>query len=819
MAVLNGFRHAFRRLRKAPLFSLTSILSLAVGIAASTAIFSLSDAMLFRPRVGIVEPERVVDIGRGMRGEGFDNFSYPVFEALRERSTLFEHMAALSLQPYAMSLSEGSSTELVYASLVSGTFFEVLGTRPAAGRFFLPEEDRTPDALPVVVLSHAFWMTRFSGDPSVLGKTMTLGGRPYAIVGVAEPGFTGTSIINADFWAPFAMEQHVRSADASLLSNAGAVWHFAIGRLKPGVSIAQAKDELNIILTNYFRERGDERLDRWTIAVSPSARIPAPARGPVSGFIAVLGVLTLLILLIACSNVAGMLLARTLERRRELATRLAVGASRSQVVVQLLIEGFTLALIATAVSVPATYAGIRLLSAFQPDLPVPLLLELRVDPRVMVFSLLLALLTTLAFALLPALQSIRFELAPMLHGATATPDRRRAWLRQSLVAAQVAMAVLLLVAAALFLRSLREAATIDAGFNAADVDVVQLDMRLGGYRGEAGIRATIGLLDRIRQIPGVTSTAASRMVPLQGGGLGLGRLRVPGYVGPDGNDDIEADADVISPDYFRTMELPIVRGRAFTEADRQGTKDVIIINEILAERLWPGRDAVGQHILRQFGAAPGEERALEVVGVAKTAKYRSIGEAPRNFVYVPLAQSFMEDLTFYVRRAPAASQIPAVRQAIRAFDPNLPVVHAQTLQQATAIGLLPQKVAAWIAGSVGTVGLLLAALGLYGLTAFSVAHRTREIAVRMALGATRGSVLSLVLGQSARLALIGGAVGLALALGVGMVLQSLLIGIRPIDPIAFGTALVSLMAVLLAASWVPARRASLLDPMRALRSE
>ena len=819
MALLSDFRQAVRVLRKAPLFSLTSALSLAVGVAASTAIFSLSDAMLFRPRVGITAPERVVDIGRGMRGEGFDNFSYPVFVALRERSTLFEQMSALSFEPYVMSLTEGSSTELVYGTLVSGSFFDLLGTRPAAGRFFLPEEDRTPGAVPVVVLSHAFWVNRLRGDPAVVGTTMTLGGRPYAIVGVAEAGFTGNSIINADFWAPFAMEQHVRSADASLLSNAGAVWHTAIGRLKPGVSIAQAKDELNAILTNYFRERGDERLDRWTIAVAPSARIPAPARGPVSGFIAVLGVLTLLVLLIACSNVAAMLLARAIERRREIATRLAVGASRSRVVVQLLVEGCTLALMAAALSIPATYSAIRVLSAFQPDLPVPLLLELRVDPRVVLFSLLLTLLTTLAFALLPALQSTRFDLAPMLHAGTATPDRRRTWLRQSLVAAQVAMALLLLVAAALFLRSLREAATIDAGFNAANVDVVQVDMRLGGYRGEAGIRATIDLLDRIRQIPGVASAAVSRMVPLQGGGLGLGRLRVPGYAGPDGSDEIGADADVISPDYFRTLELPLVRGRAFTAADRQGAKDVIIVNEILAGRLWPGRDAVGQHILRQFGRDADTERPLEVVGVAKTSKYRSIGESPRNFVYVPLAQSFMEDLTFYVRRAPGASRISAVRQVIRTFDPNLPVVHAQTLEEATAIGLLPQKIAAWIAGSVGVVGLLLAALGLYGLVAFSVAQRTREIAVRMALGATRESVLRLVLRQSARLALIGAVVGLALAIGVGLVLQSLLIGIRPIDPIAFGTAVSTLTVVLLAASWIPARRASRLDPMRALRSE
>ena len=821
MSLPGDLRYALRTLRKSPLFTLTSVLSLAVGIAASTAIFSLSDAILFRPRAGITEPARVVDIGRGMRGEGFDNFGYPLFAALRERSTLVEQMAAIRLDPAAMSLSQASSTQLVYGALVSGSFFEVLGTRPAAGRFFLPEEDRAPGEAPVIVLSHAFWTNRFNADPGVVGTTLTLNGRPYAIVGVAEAGFTGTSIINADFWVPFAMEQHVRSADAPLLPNADAVWHTAVGRLKPGVTVVQARDELNAIMTNYFKERGDPRLGEWSIAVAASARLPPPARVPITGFIAMLGALTLLVLLIACSNVAGMLLARALERRREVATRLAVGASRSRVIGQLLVEGFTLALIAAAVSIPATLTAIRLLSACQPDLPIPMLLELRVDPRAVAFALLLAVVTTMAFALLPALQSTRFELAPMLHGAAATPDRRRSWLRQSLVAGQVAMALLLLVAAGLFLRSLREAATIDAGFKVADVDVVQVDMRLGGYRDQAATQAVSDVLDRIRVIPGVTAAGASRMVPLQGGGLGLGRLRVPGYAGPGGRDEIQADMDVVSPDYFRTLELPIVRGRAFTAADRQGGPPVIIINEALAERLWPGRDAVGQHILGRLGPPDrgNAEQPLEVVGVAKTAKYRAIGEPPRNFVYFPLAQQFLSDLAFYVRRTPGSPQISAVRQAIRAFDANLPVIHAQTLEEATTIGLLPQKIAAWIAGSVGSVGLLLSALGLYGLAAFSVAQRTREIALRMALGASRESVLALVLGQSARLALAGGAIGLALAIGLGMVLRSLLIGIGPIDPVAFGTAVFTLALVLLAASWFPARRASRLDPMRALRAE
>jgi predicted permease len=540
-------------------------------------------------------------------------------------------------------------------------------------------------------------------------------------------------------------------------------------------------------------------------------------RGPVSGFVALLGSLTGLVLLIACSNVASMLLARALSRRREVATRLAVGASRFRIVRQLLTEGLMLALIAAAASMPLTLAVIGLLSTFQPELPIPIVLELRADPRVFAFSLLLSALTTMAFALMPALQSTRFQLAPALHGANATSDRRRVWLRQALVAGQVSMALLLLITAGLFLRSLQKVGSVDAGFNVKGVDTLQLDVRLAGYRDANGVRAAEELIERFRVVPGVTSVAAARMVPLQGGGFGLGRLRVPGYVGPDGRDTVDANWDVVSPGYFQTLEMPIVKGRSFTSADREGAPQVAIINELMAARLWPGREPIGQQILHQSGSA--QELPLTVVGVAKQAKYRYLWESPLNFIYVPLAQHFRPEVTFYVRRAGDISQIAAMRAVVRGFDPALPVIFAQTLEDATALGLVPQQLAAWVSGSVGSVGVLLAALGLYGLTAFAVALRTREIAVRMALGATRGSVLGLVLRQSGRLAAVGAAVGLVLSLGIGVAVQSLLIGIEPIDPVTFAGATIVLTGVLLAASWAPARRASKMDPMRALRAE
>ena len=819
MSVASDLRHGVRLLARSPIFTLTSILSLAIGIAATTAIFSIADAMFLRPRVGVRHPATLVDIGRTTQGEGFDNFGYPLFAAMREQTKSFEGVSATRGVAEVMALGNAESSERVFAALVSGNYFEVVGTRAALGRFFTPEEDRIPGARPVAVLTHHFWTRRFSADPNIIGQTIRLNNLPYTIVGVAEEGFTGTTIFSTDLWVPMAMDAQVRASDTSLLTHHDAVWMMALGRLKNGVTPQQARDELAAIMRNYLREQGQtNRVERWGVGVAVSSRVPPGFMGPVAGFIGVLGALTALVLLIACSNVAAMLLARALDRRREVATRLAIGASRGRILAQLLTEGLTLALLAGTLSIPLAAVIVAWLSSLQPSLPVALGFELRVDPRVMAFAFLISGLTCIAFALLPALQTTRVDVAPALHGRGTTADRKRAWLRQGLVAGQVAMALLLLIAAGLFLRSLQEAASVDIGFNPRGVDTLQIDTRIGGYRTDAdGMRAVDSLSDELRRVPGVVAVAASRMVPLQGGGLGLGRLRVPGRVGPDGTDEISADWDVISERFFETLEMPIVQGRAFNQRDRAGAPYVAIINETMAAELWPGQNPIGRTILQQVSGT--EERALHVVGVARQSKYRTVGETPLNFIYVPIAQQFMSEVTFYVRRGTGASLISELRSAVVRFNPNLPVIFAQTLESATAVGLLPQRLAAWIAGSVGTIGLLLAALGLYGLTAFSVAQRAREIAVRMALGATRQSVLSLVLRQAGRLAAIGTVVGLALAAGISQLLGSLLVGVGAIDLVAFGVATALMVAVLLLASWAPARRASAMDPMGALRAE
>jgi predicted permease len=818
MSAASDLRYSIRLLARNPIFTLTSVLSLAIGIAATSAIFSLADAMLLRPRAGVVNPETLVDVGRSTGGVGLDNFGYPLFEVLRDKSTTLEGLAATQWTPNVVALGDASSSERVFATLVSHNYFDVIGVRAANGRFFLPDEDRTSGTHPVVVLSHEIWSTRFKSDPALVGQTVRLNNLPYTVIGVAEAGFTGTTFIGSDLWVPMAMEVHIRAADRSLRDMHEAVWMTSVGRLKPGVTTQQARDELDALMKNYLRERNDSRIDRWSVAVAPSARIPGAISGPVVGFIAVLGALTVIVLLIACSNVAAMLLARALERRREVATRLAIGASRSRILVQLLLEGLTLAVFAGVVSIPLTSALTRTLAAFQPSLPVPIALDLVVDPRVMAFALLLAAATSMGFGLLPAIQATRFEVAPALHGHGATADRRRASLRQSLVVAQVAMALLLLVAAGLFMRSLQEAATTDVGFTVQNVDTLQIDTRIGGYRTDAdGMRAVETLSERFRTVPGVTAVGASRMVPLFSGRLGLGGLRAPGYVGADGTDQVQADWDSVSAGYFDALEVAITRGRAFDQRDREGATFVAIINETMAERLWPGQDPIGKQLIQQVSRT--EERPLQIVGVAEPTKSASISESPQNFIYVPLAQQYLSDLTFFVRRADANSRLAELRRAVINFDANLPVIHTQTLEQATTLALLPQRLAAWIAGSVGTIGLLLAALGLYGLTAFSVAQRAREIALRMALGATQPSVLRLVLRQAGRLALIGTATGLALAVAVAQLLKSLLVGVGTVDPLAFGLATLAMVGVLLVATWGPARRAAAMDPMRALRAE
>lgn len=817
MALTADLRHSVRLLGRSPVFTVTSVMSLALGIGAAAAIFSLTDALLFEPTVGVRNPAEVVDIGRANEGSGFDNMSYPMLRYLRENSQTTD-IAAVNFDGRPMSLGTAGTSERVIGSLVGANYFEVLGTRAVLGRFFRADEDQVPGERPVVVLSYAMWTERFASDPDILQKTLRLNNREFSVVGVAEPGFQGSSMIGTDLWMPVAMLQTARPgrADASLLTDPRGVWLVAVGRLRSGTSLGQAKAELNT-LVEVWKKSEPRANPRHTVALAPMGRIPGPVRTPFLAFIGFLFLLTGALVAIACSNVAGMQLARAAARRREMATRLAVGAGRHQLIRQLLTETLVLFAAAALASLPMTYWLVALLEGSLPALPIQINLNFGVNVRVMTFAFSLALVTGLVFGLAPARHALSAELAPMLHGAYATADRRRFRLRNSLVAAQVALSLMLVVTAFLFLRSLGQAAYTDPGFETANIHVVSVDVSLGGYRGQPAVALAERYTQRLEGISGVESVGHARMIPLQGSGFGLGSVRVPGVTGPVRDGRFDADWDVVSPGYFDTIKMPIVEGRAFRESDREGAPLVAVVSETFARQAWPGQSGVGRTFMQQIREK--EERAIEIVGVAKDAKYRYISSAPAPFIYVPMAQQPNTVIEFYVRHVPGRQIAPEVRSALAQVEPGVPVLLQQSFEDAAAIGLLPQRLAAWIAGSVGTIGIFLAALGLYGLMAFLVAQRTREIAIRMALGASDRDMRAMVLKQAGVLAAVGGVIGLVLAGGIGTLAQSLLVGVPPIDPIAFGGTAALFAVVLAMAAWSPARRAANTDPATALRSE
>ena len=819
MAFTTDLRHSIRLLGRSPIFTLTSVVSLALGIGAAATIFSLTDALLFEPTVGVQEPSRVVDIGRANYGSGFDNMAHPTYKNMREHSQTVD-VAAVGFVGGPMSLGSNGSSERVIGTLVSGNYFDVLGTRAALGRFFRADEDLVPGERPVVVLSHAMWTRRFNSDPAILDQPLRLNGREFAVVGVAEEGFQGSSMIGTDLWVPMAMVQVVRGMpDSSMLTQPRGVWHVAIGRLKPGVAIGEAEAELNT-LNEAYKKSQPEANPAHTIRLASMGRIPGPVRTPFLAFIGFLFALTGALLAIACSNVAGMLLARAATRRREMATRLAVGAGRGRLISQLLTETMVLFAAAAVVSVPLTYWLVALLAGSLTALPVPvsLNLDIHMNLRVMVFAFGIALLTGIIFGLAPARHALGGDLAPMLHGANATADRKRFRLRNGLVTAQVALSLMLVVTAFLFVRSLDRAARTDPGFTIDNILLVNVEVALSGYREQQAVELFTRYRERLKAIPGVESVANARMIPLQGSGFGLGSVRVPGYVSP-GRDDgrFDSDWDVVSPEYFDTINMKIVEGRAFLDSDRAGAPWVAIVSETFARQAWPGQSAVGRTFFQRTDDP--EERPIQIVGVSRDAKYRYISSPNAPYIYVPLAQQPQATMEFYIRHAPGRQIAPEVRTVMAQVEPNVPIVMLQTFEQAASFGLIPQKLAAWIAGAVGSIGIFLAALGLYGLMAFLVTQRTREIAIRMALGASNRDMRTMVLRQAAMLGLIGGVIGLVLAGAVGTLAQSLLVGVPPIDPVSFGGTALFFLIVLAIAAWMPASRAAATDPATALRAE
>ena len=606
-----------------------------------------------------------------------------------------------------MSLGGAGEAERVYGTLVSANYFTVLGTRPVVGRLLQDDDDASPAKAAVAVISYELWQRRFNGDQGIAGRVVAMNGHDFTIVGVAPAGFQGTTLLKPDVWVPLAsLEQAAPQMSRDLFTTRRAVWLVMGGRLAPGVTLAQAQQELNTLATQLVQEYPQEYQGRG-LTVAKSAIVPGRTQ-IVGGFIALLMAISGLVLLIACTNVAGMLLARGAARRREIAVRLAMGAGRGRLVRQLLTESIVLFTAGGLVGIIVSRWLTSLLLSLLPQLPIPVAMDVTPDWRVVSFAIVVSLAAAILSGLAPALQSSRSDLVPSLKAEGLGAGLSRLRLRNAFVVGQVAMSILLVIGAGLFFRALQHASAIAPGFDERNVDVVSVQLALAGYKDRAAGEFVRRLLDRTRALPDIDAASAALDLPLDGGVYGLGNLKKPGLPG-----NLEADWNVVEPGYFRTLTLPLARGRDFTDADAPTSTRVAIVNEALARAAWPGEDPIGRTLdAETFGA----QNRLTVVGVATDARVITLGGEVRPYIYVPMAQQPATNVSLVVKHRGTLSSVPQVRAILRELAPNLPITVALPLSEITAIGLVPQRIASAVAGSLGVVGLLLAAIGIYGVT-------------------------------------------------------------------------------------------------------
>jgi predicted permease len=805
-------RHAARTLRHTPLFTLVSVLSLAIGIAGTAIVFNAVDAYLFQPRGGMRDVGRLVEVGRTDRSEtagaytggSFGTFSYPNYQDYRSRQTMFEGLAA-SRMSATFGLGAGTTPVRVTGAFVSANYFSVLGVRMQLGRAFVPAEESAASPAAVAILSDRLWRTSFGADRGIVGGTVRLNGRPFTVIGVTDPAFSGHSLEVMNIWVP--LTAYPDGDDLARLSRRGQQWLMGVGRLKPGVTAQQAQAELTTIAKQLERDYPDDNA-RHGLGIAPVGPVPPEVRPIATRFLSMLFALVCLILILACTNVGGMMLARGVNRTREIALRLALGATRRRVIRQLTVESLLIATLATVVAIGVTWLGIRVLARAIPILSLDVVFGLGVNWRVIACAALAASLANVAAGLLPAVQTSRVDVGTAISREHRTPRHLRT--RQLLVVAQIAMSVVLVVCGILLSRSLSNARAIDPGFRRDGVDVIGFNLQLGGYDLKTGPAFAEELLARVQALPAIASATFARVVPLTGEAEG-GRVWRAGDRGDDRA--ISVNRNFVSPDYFRTIGLPLVAGRAFDARDRAGAPLVAIVNETFARRVWPGQNPIGQRLVVGVSRRP-----LEVVGLARDAKYRTIGEGPQPFVYVAAAQAYDHVMWLLIRPRDRRA-IADVRSLVASMNPNLPLVRTATLADMEAFTLFPQRLASWVTGAIAVLGLFLAALGLYGLIAFDVGQRVREIGIRMALGALQSQVLASVVRTAALVAGVGTAIGLAGAALVTGLLTGILYGVQPLDPISFGGAAALLAVIAVVASAAPARRAASVNPADALRAE
>jgi len=807
-------RYGARMLAKHPGFTAVAVLTLAIGIGANVAIFSLVNEVFLRSAPAVTAPDRLVALGRSTGGQSFENFGHLMYLEYRDQAQSFTGLAAS--RGASLLWKDVAGTVVLDGQLVSGNYFSVLGVKLARGRGFLPEDDRAPGTSPVAILSYAAWTGRFARDPAIIGRRLRLGDAEFTIVGVAAEGFRGLGLGDAvDAWLPLMMEAQVHPPLPALNSD---FFHGlgVVGRLKPGVSAAQAEAELAVLAARIERPSGTPSQLRHVV-LTPHVSLPEPGwRAYALSLLALLSIVTGLVLLIVCANVAGLLLARSASRRKELAVRLALGASRGRIVRQLLGESVTLAALGALAGLVVSYWIMALLRARTDEN-----LVLGIDRTVLLFVTLLVVFTAVASGLVPALQATRGDVVADLKdqpGAT----RRRPWLRDALVMAQVGVSLVLLTGAGLFVRTLQKAGAVDIGFETQHLLLVAPNLELAGYTNARSRAFYRDLAEGIAALPGVQSVSRAGSVPRYGHFMwGDVEIVLESRDAAAAAARVRVEHNEVGPRYFETLGVGLVRGRGFTALDDSTAPRVAVVNEAMTRQLWPADDPIGKRL--RFVRFMGLSDPVEIVGVVRDSRTLVLEDRVRPEVFVPLEQSRGENETVLVRVSGGADAergvVAAISRELRRRDPALPPVRIESLAERMQRGLSDQRLHAEWTSLFGGVGLLLAAIGLYGSLAFTVSQRTRDIGIRMALGAESADVLRMVLREGLAVAGAGAVAGCLASIALTRLIVGQLYGVTATDPIAFGVAMLVLLAAAAVACWVPARRATLVDPLVALRHE
>jgi predicted permease len=822
--MLNFWRdiqYAFRTLTKNPGFAIVGIVTLALGMAVNTTLFSVVNGFLLRP-LPVPHPEQITVLGlRQAAVPGNHHFSYPDYQDLRDQTDSFSDLFAFRVS--LASVASDKKADHCLISRVSSNYFSALGITPAYGRLILPTEGRTPGADPIIVLGYSYWRKRFASDPEIVGKNVDLNEHPFTVIGVAPPEFHGTySVLDMDAYIPFSAESR-EDPDNPIQK----VWESRVdrgltlmGRLKPGVSLKQAQASLNVVTERIAQQHPDTEKG-ITVQLYPEklARPEPDPENPVPAASFAFMAMAALVLLVACFNIANVLLVRATVRQREMAIRAALGAGQSRLVRQYLTESILLSALGGGAGLVLGSWAAGLLGSIRLGAELPIQFDFHPDARVYLFSLGIVLFTGVVVGIMPALRASRTNVISVLHeggrGSSSGPKRQLA--RNALVAAQVAGSLVLLVVAGLFIRSLDKAQKISLGFNPDHVLDLSVDVGQISYKEPRGREAYREIESRVAALPGVESVAQSYTVPM--GVISAGdRVYIKDHPLESGQQPADLSYNSISSRYFDALQIPLLRGRKFTDADSEKAPAVAIVNQNMAKKFWPNEDALGRHFSIKGPTGP----FMEVVGIVQDAKYQNVTEDPQPYFYVPLDQNYESIRTFYVRTSvPPENLALQIQSQIQELAPNLPITQVQTLNQALqgANGFFFFRFGAQLATVMGLLGLILAVVGIYSVVAYAAAQRTQEIGIRIAMGARPSDILKMVLRQGLGVVGIGLALGLIIAFAGTRVMAGLFVGIKPTDPLTFVTVVVVLTAIALFACWIPARRATRIDPLVALRYE